>query len=204
MKPLTLHPHESRQCLQSGSVLVVRPIVPQPTEGFRSMVCDCDINGGWWFSDMPRTTGPRQLSELAKWKHEFPKSPFGAIGTRLWARERWKPTGLCAFHDSKMLAACSRFAYEADEKQETRDVHIPWRQARHMPEHASRLTVTPTSIEVKRVQDVTEEEAVAAGFRQGEVMSAVYYFMEHWDKANPKHPWEQSPWCWMAKLEVVK
>lgn len=70
-----------------------------------------------------------------------------------------------------------------------------------MPRWASRLTLSVTEVGVKRLQDVTEEEARLAGddmYYAPDFSPALHY----WDKHHPKTPWDSNPWIVAARCLV--
>lgn len=101
--------------------------------------------------------------------------PFGGPGTRLWARETWRPA---------MEAWSSYVEYEAGGRPLSVDrdrfdgltaiaLRFPgarkdikseaWHPSIHMPRWASRITLVNELVLVERVKDITEEGARAEG-----------------------------------------
>jgi len=100
--------------------------------------------------------------------------PFHA-GDRLWVKETFTP---CGRGGSASTVSESTFAVLRDGTQVYRDgVIVPalpqyaegafsglkWRSPIYMPRYASRLTLAVLSVRVERVQDITEEDALAEG-----------------------------------------
>ena len=103
-----------------------------------------------------------------------------------------------------------------------------------MPRWASRITLELTGVRVERVQDISEEDAVAEGivrealppdpdnfhppgaygfvsglrpFPEGSIHpSPVDAFCELWDSINAKrgHSWESNPWVWILEFRRVE
>jgi hypothetical protein len=86
--------------------------------------------------------------------------PYGAPGDRLWVREAWGNSHAAA-HASDENAG--PFVYRADGESTTRTLEGRWRPSIHMPRRASRLTLEVTGVRVKRLQDISEEDALAEG-----------------------------------------
>lgn len=94
-------------------------------------------------------------------------TPFG-IGDRLYVRENFqyvrldRGTCLCAYQ-----ANCEgdRFTYADDGSVEVIQVR-KWRPSIHMPRLASRITLTVTAVKVERLQDISEEDAIAEGIHR--------------------------------------
>ena len=84
-------------------------------------------------------------------------------------------------------------AYEDSDGEPT----VRWKSPVIMPKWASRITLGITGIRIQKIQDMTEEEAVAEGFLPHDVMTGIYWFAEAWDSLHGKaFPWESNPWVW--------
>lgn len=76
----------------------------------------------------------------------------------------------------------------------------------HLPEEFARYFIKITDVRAERLQEITEEDAIAegctimAGVTSGGSMglaSARYAYRELWNSINPKYPWESNPWVWV-------
>ena len=165
-------------------------------------------------------------------------------GNILWVRETWR-----YWYDHTVLADCIQFkdgtmfkpqfgndhkscnegfhfssmcdeAYEHPEK-------IKWRPSIFMPRYASRITLRVTNVRCERLQDITEEDAIAEGMlccddwqskeytkacaeakasnkRPPLGLSPRQSFMELWGKLNGKKcPWESNPYVWIYEFERI-
>lgn len=109
--------------------------------------------------------------------------------------------------------------FEAEEV-EGRDV---WYPSIHMPKEACRIFLKVTNVRCERLQDISEEDAIAEGviqhsdygstgyvdYRNRDVaktdIDAVWSFQTLWDSINAKkHPWESNPWVWVYDFERVE
>lgn len=130
-----------------------------------------------------------------------------STGDRLYVREAWsgehwlsgvKPSErlLCA-HDSRLVPLIPETWYWADGGPEEGDWERP-RPSIHMPRWASRITLPVADVKVERVQDISEEGAVAEGCRACDDGSAsardAFWFL--WDSLNKKRGfgWDVNPW----------
>jgi hypothetical protein len=97
-----------------------------------------------------------------------------------------------------------------------------------MPRWASRITLEVTGVRVERLQDISEEDALAEGIEpprcplcnytlfdcqihmdhhlccKTEPASAIPVFAGTWDEINGKRaPWESNPWVWVVEFRRV-
>ena len=115
--------------------------------------------------------------------------PFGQVGDRLWVRETW------ATDDRK------NFFYRADG--ETYNAGLKWKPSIHMPRAASRITLEITGVRVERLQDISEEDAIAEGIPyQGNAFDTIGAFSDLWNSIYGT--WDQNPWVWVIELEKVE
>lgn len=127
------------------------------------------------------------------------------IGDRLWARETWQVPALC---DPQYRATDTvRVGHWNPESG-------PWRSPIHMPRWASRLTLTVSEVRVQRLQEISEEDAVAEGIKVVNPAAGYYVSPAHpdgkhrfgdnayemfchlWDSLNASrgYGWDANPW----------
>lgn len=78
-----------------------------------------------------------------------------------------------------------------------------------MPRWSSRITLEITDVRVERVQEITELDCLAEGFRDNfdgkrfEPMG--YEFKTFWDSINTKrdYSWASNPWVWVILFARV-
>jgi hypothetical protein len=167
---------------------------------------------------------PKQEREMGNFgRCQRIKSPYGQPGDRLWVRENWM-AGI-ALYDPKKVFMCvyldingkvSEFDKMApDVPPESRSNALAWKKkpSIHMPRWASRLTLEVLSIDVQRVQDISEADAKAEGCQIPEVMHADEpverydyrtYFRALWDDTNGKGAWERNDWCWVVDFKRIE
>jgi len=151
---------------------------------------------------------PLMCDESGDW---YPAERFCRVqpGDILWVRETWaKDTG--------------RFLYRADygDTEEFymngREIKMAWHPSIHMPKEAARLFLLVKDVRIERLQDMTEDDALAEGANAGEYLDEqgnlidVYYphedFSQIWDstikKADlPRYGWDANPWVWVIEFE---
>ena len=124
-------------------------------------------------------------------------------GDILYVRETWMGTG-------------ERFYYKADGKHHKLDNLIgdkpffKWKPSIHMPKTAARIFLKVTDVRVERLQDITEEGAVAEGVKaygsnNCSGTSARIAFAELWDNIEKsKYEWRANPWVWVYEFERIE
>lgn len=144
--------------------------------------------------------------------------PYGQVGDWLWVRETF-----CPFVPDHVIDDLC--AYKADmkdkESEEIRQEYIKcgypyqWKPSIHMFRKYSRITLEITEISVERVQDITEEGALAEGVKSTAELTesrddyyglyASEHFHELWDSINEKrgYPWKSNPWVWVIKFRRI-
>lgn len=156
-----------------------------------------------------------------------------AEGDRLWVREAVRGEELECGQDGVRYRADDAFAPIANTARASIDwlaLHTywghsgtpvgPWAPGIHMPRWASRLTLIVTDVRVQRLQDISEEDAVAEGFggdfpdrvmpdvfppRGGNGwgdLSIAQCYGHLWDHINGAGSWAANPWVAAYSFEV--
>lgn len=140
--------------------------------------------------------------------------PYGQPGDRLWVRETWA-VGDCFNHEKP-----SSIYYRSDETKGWA-YRGKWRPSIFMPRWASRIILEIVSVRVERLQEISEEDAVAEGIistRLSLAKHTVFHWEEFptlnisdtpryayrllWNMVNgKKHPWELNPWVWVVEFK---
>lgn len=185
---ITLANHEARRLAEEGKLLVVRPVVPQPTR------INDDDDGTWEW----RRVG-EYYDDLVLYTVIKDANPLGAPGDVLLCKETWLHTGL-------------GYKYRVSDPQWGKTCH--WRSSTTMPAWAVRFRPVVREAGVMRVQDMTDDDLNAAGFPEHWTClnpgNAVYAidndhaaeFAAYWSRRFRKYPWESNPWCWTAWVET--
>jgi hypothetical protein len=136
--------------------------------------------------------------------------PFGVPGDRLWVRENWAEVPWLAGAE-KRLDGDRGIRYQATWGK----AHAKgWKPSIHMKREASRLTLEVTDVRVQRLQDITEEEAIAEGV-EGDgghpVRGCLTYpgkrdaFFQVWEDIYGKtYPFASKPWVWAVSFKVAE
>jgi hypothetical protein len=154
--------------------------------------------------------------------------PYGVPGYRLWVRETWDFRPWSEPENRQQV----NISYGADGEQRLVDApaawnpilysYERWRPSIHMPRWASRLTLEVTGVRVERLQDISEEDALAEGCKviQREGQSPCYVFSGtgyddaklchtspvtafgcFWDELNGPDAWCLNPWVWVVEFK---
>lgn len=96
--------------------------------------------------------------------------PYGQRGDLLWVRETWQAISPDEYE--RPLGECDIY-YKADGEHpglfnpdDPTEPKQTWRPSIYMPRWASRLTLRVTDVRIERVQDISDDDALAEGIRQ--------------------------------------
>lgn len=180
----------------------------------------------WTFRDKEARWHDLRDAELRK---ALPYAP----GDRLWVRETWgviqafdhlspREIGTRYFYDGRYQGSIGYTTDGPDRWCQTgcNGAAGKWRPSIHMPRWASRLTLIVEAVRVQRLQEISEEDAIAEGieyffaglfrdYLQGPdigIEGAVPSFHSLWDSLNAKRGfgWEANPWVCAVTFRVVQ
>ena len=131
--------------------------------------------------------------------------PYGKPGDRLWVRETF------CYHDDLAM-----YLYKADDV-----TCCKWKPSIHMPRIASRILLEVVNVRVERLNDISEEDAIAEGINlpspyvgigmDGEVIESETiswmpsdYYKELWESINGPGSWDLNPWVWVVEFKVLE
>ncbi|WYK06479.1 hypothetical protein DWF04_016500 [Cereibacter sphaeroides f. sp. denitrificans] len=113
-----------------------------------------------------------------------------APGDRLWVREAWTAR---MEHGWTIADARSRMFREEILYRADGDDAEGWWPSIHMPREFSRTTLIVTEVRVQRLQDISDEDAVAEGV--GDLCGApALVFADLWESLHGPEAWAQNPW----------
>lgn len=94
---------------------------------------------------------------------------------------------------------------------------LRWRSSMFMPRWASRILLEVTNTLIERVQDISQQDAIAEGAppshpsincvsrELGFSDFSRSWFGQHWDRINgKKHPWSDNPWVWVIEFKRIE
>jgi hypothetical protein len=97
--------------------------------------------------------------------------------------------------------------YCADCKPDTTGLFAPckWKKkpSIFMPRAAARLFLRVKNVRAERLQDISEEDAIAEGVDGIEPGELFFNFIALWNSLNAKrgYGWEANPWVWVYTFE---
>lgn len=145
--------------------------------------------------------------------------PFGVPGDLLWVRETWQTLQMWDHLPPCQVPTDSDIQYPA-----TWDLWVSKRRPSiHMPRWASRITLDITGVRVERLQDITEEGAIAEGIENCDGITGAYLdyletsaeqlagtsalnsFRSLWDSVyKDSKSWDANPWVWDIEFRVAE
>lgn len=145
------------------------------------------------------------------------RCPYGKKGERLWVRETW------LFNWGHCCKACKDSALEKPENRTIEsclyratspDPELPrWSPAIFMPRWASRITLEIVGVKLERLQDITEEDAIAEGVTPPENLGAwerAHHweareaFRGLWESINGPESWERNDLVWAISFRRIQ
>jgi len=167
---------------------------------------------------------PLSMDDGGNWRGDRP--PYGFPGDRLWVRESfWQAVrstqGPCGEYSS-YWGDTIEYAEQRSKPGWHNDNQYGkgWMARRpsiYMPRSASRITLEVVSVRVERLNDISEEDAIAEGLETDDGrefrsapgspwrIEAVDAFEDLWDSINEKkHPWSSNPWVWVVEFKRLE
>lgn len=78
-----------------------------------------------------------------------------------------------------------------------------------LPKVAARIWLQVTDIRVERLQDISEQDAIAEGVEKRSGSDSLtrfdyrHYYYDLWDKINGPESWQANPWVWVVSFKVL-
>jgi hypothetical protein len=152
---------------------------------------------------------------------QFTYCPYGKVGDLLWVREPFSEL------KRELIGKDHHDTYTTMVYKAT--CPIPWKgkwtPSIFMPKAAARIWLQVTDVRVESLQDITEEGAKNEGVEKGgkfyrnyngayekgltqfkfnlETKTALLSFQSLWKKINGGRSWEQNPYVWVVKYNVL-
>jgi hypothetical protein len=136
------------------------------------------------------------------------KCPYGQPGDKLWVREA-------------VSEISCRLTYRADTDDGAHCQVKRWTPSIHMPRIWSRIFLEITGVRVERLQDISEQDAIAEGIRRvgpgwerwhpdpddtghtGSTQKPRLSYRGLWESINGAGSWDANPFCWVIEFKRV-
>jgi len=150
-----------------------------------------------------------------------------SVGDILWVRETWNElNGEFAYKASPELFAKTYWFTEIKKAFNTVSLEIPipekcikWKPSLFMPKEACRIFLKITNVQVERLQDISEDDAVKEGIEPTGNMSMFNKFYKNylpigytdlkqipsfqslWQSINGEQSWNDNPFVWVIEFK---
>lgn len=170
-------------------------------------------------------------------------SPYGVVGEHLWVREAWRAETDWVVGNRSSQADIRYAADGENQRQSWMEIpeaeqekwtawlsrHVDgkdrgFKPSIHMPRWASRIDLLIESVRVERVQDISEEDAIAEGAEKitygcvgnlegyrplpGAMIAshalARDWYKSLWESINGPGSWASNPWVWVVGFKVIR
>lgn len=204
------------QTIMVQAILDGRKTKTRRTKGLE-FVNDSVANGGTW-----KYLGVDELGHLMRNNYGATnaiKCPYGEPGDILWVRESFSP-----FADKPWTTSNISYRTAAVD---AKDKRWKWKPSIHMPKACSRIWLEVTDIKIERLQDISEQDAIAEGVEswiderlkskpiryrvyepnsdpEALYSSAAYdSFQTLWESINGIESWNLNSWVWVVSFKVL-
>lgn len=182
------------RAILAGTKTQTRRIVKRQYSGLPHMVGD-DVA----FLDKGRRTGPDQ------------RCPYGVPSDQLYVKEAWHTSGEYNRRKPSELPDDAPIEYLEASDYGNYFLTGRYRHARFMMRWMSRITLDITAVHVERLQDISEEDAIAEGTAPyrlpvhpaREALRHVDGYAQLWDSINGAGSWSRNPWVWVVCFRRV-
>lgn len=215
---------ESRRLTTTGTLLVVRPVVPQPPEGTHSLVWNANEGEDLphlWLADNDHGEYPGSVDF-----DPYVRCPLGAPGDVLVCKEAWRYDDDPENYNGMPLEDPRRVLYSDCPLWDEVEQLIPFphlssltqlRPASTMPPWAVRHRPVVVEAGVMRVGDIPGKDAEAMGLDVVAKMPAFpprgtdvdalidavgkQVIARDWNRRYRAYPYESNCWAWFARVE---
>lgn len=159
---------------------------------------------------------PGQCVDVSDMVNDALACPYGQPGDHLWVRESFWGCDLPGFGD----VPCVVYDDEWQGKEYAPAAARPWARkfgripSIHMPRECSRILLEIVSVRVERLNDCTEQDAIAEGisktasgfwslYGQADVdgtFSPRASYRALWESINGPGSWDANPWVWVVEF----
>jgi hypothetical protein len=170
----------------------------------------------YWFIGGYRAWTYRDTQDVLRKGVNLLSCQYGNPGDRLYVRETWAQDS----EDGTLFyRADVGSGNGADDWERNRLDGAPgyqWRPSIHMPRIASRIHLEIVAVRIERLQEISEEDALAEGVKakwepgcSGRLMEAIgglsfrpaaSAYADLWEQINGGGSWDSNPWVWVVEF----
>jgi hypothetical protein len=216
-----------RAIIEGRKTQTRRVVKPQPNVfvgGTKMSRSECDKLLLRWTKGLPYKPTQKKCTKNGQvWEEdngdrfEPIKCRFGQVGDRLWVRETYAAEGFVNDDDYQI-----NYLYRSDLQAEENQPR--WKPSIFMPRAASRITLEITDVRVERLNDISENDAIAEGIESfraapgdgsnktiyknygqsgGYLANPVDSFQSLWASINGMESWDANPYVWVIEFKVI-
>jgi hypothetical protein len=155
--------------------------------------------------------------------------PYGQPGDQLWVRETFCPI----YPQDPNYNGGNPIEYDyaatykhGDRLGDSIGIKKKWTPSIYMPRAASRIELEITGVRVERLQDISEEDAIAEGvfkkvkdgYGLGDIVETIdggeaiylsrgqarFEYRHLWESINGPGSWDANPWVWVIEFRRIK
>ena len=216
IRPSPLFTVEHRQLSRAGKKGMTRKPIKFPP-------------GTWSPCKRPQSWGPQELDDMWSWVDMTDptgtaftpvRAPHGQPGDVWYLRETWRPVGPWECRPETVQyrddgAYLRKTGWPDTFRVKTSESRNHWRPSTCMPRFAARTFLLVTDLKAERVQDISEEDAIAEGCRGtafgdgpngSEGILPSDQFATLWDSIYAKRPgcsWADNSWVWAYTFRLA-
>lgn len=191
-----------RAILEGRKTQTRRVITPQPERD--PFPCPW-VRSGWALSD-PWEHGVACTCREIRFPYASRKSD--GRPDQLWVRETFSAYAPEGQEGNWKTGENVTYVYRADD--ENADV-AQWYPSIFLPRIASRIALEITDVRAERLQEISQEDIAAEGFRAYSENARLQEiaredFANGWNKLNAKrgYSWESNPWVWVIEFPLAR
>lgn len=211
-RPIIMSADSIRAILDDRKTQTRRVVKPQPVRVSNDWDWDAEVGEVVIYNGWPHRLEESSGRNKSAAGELYPRKlvcPYGGAGDLLWVRETWAvapkwddtkprdlPDDIAVFHaadDSWLLhGAMPRHGFQGRT-----------RSAQFMPHRFARIERPVVNVRVQRVQEISDEDALAEGVPSIDNGNPTNAFPVMWDSLNAKrgHPWANNDWVWAITFE---
>jgi hypothetical protein len=156
-----------------------------------------------------------------KLEPDVSKCPYGQPGDFLWVKETHQANPIYGspVYRADYLLQNGRYGPNPVNAE-----NWPWRPSIFMPRRLSRITLEITKVRIERLQDISEEDAIAEGIEYrddigidrsfkfyGKVLEKLdqwtplpkWSYQTLWESINGPGSWAANPWVWAITFKII-